>query len=103
MAVPERSDEQRRVALVEAQRVRQVQAQVKQMLKAGEVTFAQVLARVDDADEVARMRVSDVLRALPRMGPVRSRRLMERLDIAASRRLGGLGERQRRDLLDEVV
>ena len=102
MAVPERSDEQRRAALAEAQRVRHVQAQVKQMLKTGEVSFADVLARADDAEEVARLRVSDVLKALPRIGPIRARRMMERLDIAASRRLGGLGERQRAALLDEV-
>lgn len=103
MAVPERSDDQRRAALVEAQRVRQVQAQVKQMLKTGEVTFGEVLARAEDAEEIARMRVNDVLKSLPRIGPIRARRMMERLDIAASRRLGGLGDRQRRDLLDEVT
>lgn len=102
MAVPERTDEQRRAALAEAQRVRGVQAQLKQMLKTGEVTFADVLARAADADEVARLRVADALRSLPRIGPVRARRLMERLDIAASRRLGGLGERQKAALLDEV-
>lgn len=102
MGVPERTDDQRRAALAEALRVRQVQAEVKHLLSSGEATFAQVLARVDDADEVARMRVADVLRALPRMGPIRSRRLMEQLDIAASRRLGGLGPRQRDDLLDAL-
>ncbi len=103
MGVPQRSDEQRRAALAEAQRVRQVQAQVKQMLKTGEVGLADVLDRADDADEVARLRVADVLRALPRIGPIRSRRLMEALDIAASRRLGGLGPNQRRALLDELA
>lgn len=102
MAVPERTDEQRRAALARAQEVRSTRASIKQMLKTGEVTLADLLARVDDNDVVAGMPVSDVLRALPRMGPVRSRRLMERLDIAASRRLGGLGHRQRRALLDEL-
>lgn len=102
MAVPERSDDQRRQALAEAQRVRGVQAEVKQMLKAGEVSFAEVLTRAGDADEVARLRVIDALKSLPRIGPVRARRLMERLDIAASRRLGGLGERQTAALLDEL-
>lgn len=103
MGVPERTDDQRRAALEQAQQVRRTRADIKQMLKTGEASLAELLARADDSDVVARMRVSDVLRALPRMGPVRSRRLMERLDIAASRRLGGLGPRQREALLDEFA
>lgn len=101
VTVPERSDAQRTAALERAQHVRTVQAEVKQLLKSGEVTLARVLDRAEDADEVARMRVSGVLRALPRIGPVRARRIMERLDIASSRRLGGLGPRQREALLEE--
>lgn len=101
MAVPERSDAQRTAALERAQHVRTVQAEVKQMLKSGEVDLARVLDRADDADEMSRMRVSAVLRSLPRIGPVRARRIMERLDIASTRRLGGLGPRQREALLEE--
>lgn len=102
MVVPERTDDQRRAALARAQEVRTTRASIKQMLGAGEISLADLLDRADDNDVVAGMRVSDVLRALPRIGPVRSRRLMEGLDIAASRRLGGLGPRQRRDLLDTL-
>lgn len=101
MAVPERSSEQRSAALAEAQRVRQVHAEVRQMLKAGEIGLGDLLDRADQSDEVARMRVVRVLESMPRVGPVTARRMMERLDIAASRRLGGLGHRQRADLVAE--
>ena len=101
MAVPERSPEQRAAALAEAQRVRQVHAEVRQRLKAGEIGLDDLLARADQSDEIARMRVAKVLESLPRVGPVTARRMMERLDIAASRRLGGLGPRQRTALLAE--
>lgn len=103
VGVPERTADERQAALARAQQVRQVQAEVKHMLKTGEVGLAEVLDRADDAEEIARMRVSAVLQSLPRIGPVRSRRLMESLDIAASRRLGGLGPRQRAALLDELA
>lgn len=103
MAVPERTSAQRSAALAQAQRVRQVQAQVKQMLKTGEISLADVLARADRSDEIARLRVARVLESMPRVGPVTARRMMERLDIAASRRLGGLGPRQRDALLAEFA
>ncbi|HKJ55014.1 MAG TPA: integration host factor, actinobacterial type [Nitriliruptoraceae bacterium] len=103
MAVPERTSAQRSAALAQAQRVRQVQAQVKQMLKTGEISLADVLARADRSDEIARLRVARVLESMPRVGPVTARRMMERLDIAASRRVGGLGPRQRDALLAEFA
>ncbi|HKJ56405.1 MAG TPA: integration host factor, actinobacterial type [Nitriliruptoraceae bacterium] len=103
MAVPERTSAQRSAALARAQQVRQRQAQVKQMLKTGEISLADVLARADRSDEIARLRVARVLESMPRVGPVTARRMMERLDIAASRRVGGLGPRQRDALLAEFA
>ena len=102
MPVPDLDPQQRRQALAKAAEVRQIRAQVKQMLKAGEVTLAEVLDRADRAEPLAKMKVSDVLQALPNIGPVRARRLMEELDIAPTRRLRGLGPRQRQALLDTL-
>ena len=42
-----------------------------------------------------------MLKALPRVGAVRAGRVMERLDIAANRRLRGLGKHQTAALLAE--
>lgn len=101
MSIPELDPQQRQAALQLAAEARRIRADVKQMLKSGEVTLAQVLDRAGDAEALAKMRVSEVLEALPNVGKVRSRRIMERLDIASSRRLRGLGPRQRQALLDE--
>lgn len=101
LSVPHRTPEQRAAALASAQRVRQVQAQVKQMLKTGELGCSEVLGRIDEADAIARLRVVDLLQSLPRVGPVGARRAMERLGIAPSRRLAGLGPRQLQALRDE--
>lgn len=47
------------------------------------------------------MKVSAVLESLPGVGKVRARKLMERLDISASRRVRGLGAKQKVALLGE--
>jgi hypothetical protein len=99
MALPELGPEERRAALVKAAEARRIRAELKQMLKAGEVSIGQVLDRSGSADALAKMKVSDVIEAMPAYGPVRARRLMEQLDIAPTRRLRGLGPRQRAALL----
>lgn len=57
------------------------------------------LAGQDQA--LAKMRVVDLLGAMPRIGPVRASEIMERNNVAATRRIRGLGERQRSALLAE--
>lgn len=102
MAVPQLDPEQRKAALAKATEARRIRAELKQMLKAGEVTPQQVLARSDD-DRVGRMKVTELVQALPHMGPTKCRRLMEELDIASNRRLAGLGTRQRADLIEALA
>lgn len=100
MPLPELDPEQRRRALEKAAEVRRIRAAVKDLLRTGQSTFEEVLARADESDVLARMKVSEVLEAMPSIGKVRARRLMERLEIAPTRRLRGLGPRQREALLE---
>jgi ribosomal protein S13 len=48
---------------------------------------------------LGKMKVSALLEAMPGVGKVRAAQIMERLEIAPSRRLRGLGDRQRKALL----
>lgn len=98
---PQLDPEQRKAALEKATEVRRIRAEVKQMLKAGEVSLPELLDRADGADVLAKMRVQEVLESLPNYGKVKARRLMDELDISRSRRLQGLGHRQRAALLEE--
>lgn len=98
---PELDPEQRRAALEKAAEVRRIRADVKQMLKSGEVTLPELLDRAEGADALARMRVHEVIESMPNFGKVKARKLMDQLDIARSRRIQGLGHRQRAALLDE--
>jgi ribosomal protein S13 len=47
--------------------------------------------------------VSTVLESLPGVGRVRARKLMERLDISDTRRMRGLGAKQKENLLTEFA
>ena len=72
-------------------------------LGSGSLRLAEVLDNsTASADTTVRkMRVSALLEALPGVGKTRAALIMERLDIAANRRVGGLGVHQRRALLAE--
>ena len=48
--------------------------------------------RTDDA--IGRMKVSALLESLPGVGPVRAAQIMDRVGIAANRRVRGLGDHQ---------
>ncbi len=101
MSLPELGPEQRRKALEKAAEARRIRAELKQMLKAGEVTLEELLARAQEAEPLAKMKVSEVIESMPSYGKVKARRLMERLEISQSRRLRGLGANQRAALLAE--
>lgn len=100
MPLPELDPKQRREALEKAAEVRRIRAQLKQMLKSREVSLREVLERAETAEPLAKMKVAEVLEALPNIGKIRARRIMEQLDIAPTRRLRGLGPKQREALLD---
>lgn len=101
MPLPQLDDEARRQALAKAAEARRVRAELKQQLKAGEIDFREVLRRADADEIVGKTKVAAVLEAMPRLGKVRARKLMERLDISPTRRLRGLGGNQRAKLLEE--
>ena len=100
MPLPVLNDEQRRQALEKAAEARRKRAVVKAELKSGKRTLPDILGSQNN-DTVGKMKVSTVLESLPGVGKVRARKLMEKLDISASRRVRGLGAKQRGALLEE--
>ena len=99
MAPPVLTDAQRAAALARAAEVRRVRAELKQLLKTGSVSFAELLEKSAEDPTVAGMKVYAVLSSLPGIGKVKAKRMMETHGIAESRRLRGLGQRQRAALL----
>ena len=101
MPLPSLSPEQRAAALEKAAEIRKARAELKEQLKQGKTSLAAILDRAERDDVVGKLKVSAVLQALPGVGKVRATQMMERLKIAESRRLRGLGEQQRKALLRE--
>jgi transposase len=97
--LPQLTEEQRTAALEKAAAARRARAELKDRLKRGGTTLKEVLAQSDSDEVLGKMKVSALLEAMPGVGKVRAAQIMERLEIAPSRRLRGLGDRQRKALL----
>ncbi|MGZ4523242.1 MAG: integration host factor, actinobacterial type, partial [Mycobacteriaceae bacterium] len=78
---------------------RRVRAELKERLKRGGTDIKQVLHDSDSNEILGKMKVSALLEALPKVGKVKAQELMTELEIAPTRRLRGLGDRQRKALL----
>ena len=80
---------------------RRARANIKVRLKQDPHSLADVLASGESDDAVAKMRVTAILEAMPGVGKIRAEQIMQRLGIAASRRVRGLGANQRAALVRE--
>ena len=76
-------------------------AALRQKIKKGEMSFAQVMAQSADPI-VARMKVSTLLESLPGFGKAKAAKIMTELQISESRRVQGLGARQREALMERL-
>jgi transposase len=85
VALPQLTDEQRAAALQ----------------KRGGTNLTQVLKDAETDEVLGKMKVSALLEALPKVGKVKAQEIMTELEIAPTRRLRGLGDRQRKALLEK--
>jgi len=100
---PALSPEQRQAALDKAAAARRQRAELKEKLKMGSVSLPELLDQADRDEVVAKLKVVTVLESLPGVGKVKARRLMEDLEISESRRVRGLGAKQRQALLERFT
>lgn len=101
MALPKLSLEEKKKALKKAQEVRSKRAKIRQNLKNGKTTIREVLANISD-DVVAKMRVVYLLESLPRIGKVKTKKIMTDIGIDETRRIQGLGNRQKQALIERL-
>ena len=99
--IPVLTAEERAAALQKAKEARIKRAEVREKLKNGKLTLKQVINMKDDP-VVGRMKVSTLIETLPGYGKAKSEKIMAELQIAESRRLRGLGERQEAALLERL-
>lgn len=101
MALPQLTAEQRQANLDKAAASRRERAEVKSRLKHSGGSILEVLQQGQDNEVIGKMRVVDLLQAMPGLGKVRARQMMERLGISQSRRVRGLGVNQMKALQRE--
>ena len=85
MAIPQLSPEARAEALEKAKAARIKRAEVREELKTGKLTVAQVLDMRDDP-VVGRMKISTLIETLPGYGKAKAERIMKELQIAETRK-----------------
>ncbi|WP_104181739.1 integration host factor, actinobacterial type [Arthrobacter sp. B0490] len=99
MSLKPLTDDERTLARGKATAARAVRADVKSRLKTGKLSVAEVIDNPDGDDAVGRLKVLDLLKALPGVGDVRAAAIMAEVGIAATRRVRGLGIHQRKALV----
>jgi transposase len=86
--------EQRSAALAKAAEARRERAEVKNRLKHSGASLGEVIKEGQVNETVGKMKVSALLEAMPGVGKVRAKQIMERVGISESRRVRGLGSNQ---------
>lgn len=94
MALPHLTPEQRQAALEKAAAARRERAEVKNRLKHSGGSLRDVLRDGQRNEVIGKMKVLDLLQSMPGLGKVRARQTMERIGIAETRRVRGLGVKQ---------
>lgn len=94
MPLPTLTAEQRTDAAARATQARRIRADVRAELKAGRVSISEVVERAATDEALAKLRVVSLLEAMPGIGKAKAVTIMDRLGIAQSRRLRGLGTHQ---------
>ena len=98
MALPQLTDEQRKAALEKAAAARHARAELREKIKQGEISLEVVLNSEDPI--ASRMKVSALIESLPGYGKAKAAKIMDELAISSTRRVKGLGARQREQLLE---
>lgn len=102
MSVPYLSPTDRGEALEKAHQIRSLRYQLRTEIKEGRITLQEILDKSDD-EVIGKMRVKYLLESLPDVGRAKAARAMEDIGIAALRRIQGLGERQKAELIQRFV
>ncbi|GAA5229650.1 integration host factor, actinobacterial type [Arthrobacter cryoconiti] len=102
MSLPSLTAQERAAALEKAVAARTIRSDIKSGLKTGSVSVADVIGAASEEPALGRLKVTDLLEALPGIGKVRATLIMSELGIAPTRRVRGLGVHQRRALVEHL-
>ena len=94
------TEAERTRAREKATAARTVRADIKARIKSGDLSVEEVILARSSEEAVGRLKVVDLLRALPGVGERRAAGIMATVGIAPTRRVRGLGVHQRKALIE---
>lgn len=94
MPLPILTPEQRSAALEKAAAARRERAEIKNRLKYSQGNLGDVIKEGQENEVIGKMKVSALLEALPGVGKVRAKKVMDEIGISETRRVRGLGANQ---------
>ena len=97
---PQISNEVRRAALEKAANYRKERAKFKREIAEGIRGWREAIESQSEA--ISRMRVKELLEAMPGFGSIRAQAILDRVGISSTRRIKGLGSTQRKKLEEEL-
>jgi len=101
VAIPKLSEQELQAARKAATEARRTRAEFKAQVRQGTISIGDALERAMQDDVLAHIKVIDLLKTQRRIGQVRAVEIMERLSIASTRRVRGLGKHQIDGIIEE--
>lgn len=101
MSIPKLSPEDLQSARKAATEARRVRAEFKASVRDGSLNIADALEQAMADDVLAHIKVIDLLKTQRRIGQVRAEEIMDKLSIAPTRRIRGLGRHQMDGIVQE--
>jgi hypothetical protein len=95
--VPQRTKQQRSIALKEANRIRTERAHLKKRMKAKKEDYLGLL--LEPPQYIDTMKVTDFLLAIPKYGKVKTKKVLQLSKISPTKTVGGMSARQRTELV----
>lgn len=103
MPMPTLTPEERLAALEKGKVARKKRADFLSQLKGGSHSVAAALEEACDDDILGRTKVLNFIKSFPGYGTMKAQKIMSECKIAETRRLHGLGVRQRQALIDTMA
>lgn len=95
--VPQRTKQQRKAALKEANRIRTERAKLKVRMKERKEDYLDLL--LEPPQYLDSMKVTDFILAIPKYGKVKTKKVLQLSKISPTKTVGGMSARQRTELV----
>ena len=97
MKPPQLSIEERKAALLKAAEARKIRSEFKLQVKNKQIRWNAAFESTEEA--ILKMRIKELLESIPSFGSTRAENILDQIGISHSRRIKGIGIRQKNELL----